>query len=104
MGRTKMGFLSPGTLAERVRDIAYRAGFVRWKKRATEKGVRNAYHRLQPRRPSDPYLWPPSGVGALQHLFHRGHESRFIFSKVAPGKPNRMPRHLHKIGRFEEPK
>ena len=33
------------------------------------RGQRNAYHRLQPHRPSDPYLWSPSGVGAVHTTY-----------------------------------
>lgn len=32
-------------------------------------GRRNAYHWLQPHRPSDPYLWSPSGVGVVHTTY-----------------------------------
>lgn len=49
--------------------------------RVAMEGVRrrNAYHRLQPRRPSDPYLWPPSDIAAVYstHFTLRFHDTEF---------------------------
>ena len=38
-------------------------------KKGRWRGQRNAYHWLQPHRPSDPYLWSPSGVGAVHTTY-----------------------------------
>lgn len=55
---TEKAFVARGVREEGRRELRRKS-----KEGGSGGGRRNAYHWLQPHRPSDPYLWSPSGVG-----------------------------------------